>query len=128
MDEMLVLDYIIANQDRHFGNFGFIRDVNTLEFLDFAPIFDCGTSLRYDTPTKYIDITLDVESQPFLDTHTQQITLVNDWSKFKLSKLDGISNWIHNFLTSGVNSIFIDEERSEKLATLVEHRIDTLKQ
>jgi hypothetical protein len=128
MDEMLVLDYIIANQDRHFGNFGFIRDVNTLEFLDFAPIFDCGTSLRYDTPTKYIDISLDVESQPFLDTHSQQITLINDWSKFDLSKLGNISNWIHNFLTSGVNSIFIDEERSEKLATLVERRIDTLKQ
>ena len=44
-DSMIVLDYIIANTDRHHNNFGFIRDVNTLEYKCPAPIFDSGTSL-----------------------------------------------------------------------------------
>ena len=42
---MLCLDYLIENSDRHYGNFGFIRDVNSLKFLGPAPLFDNGTSL-----------------------------------------------------------------------------------
>ena len=33
MDEMLTLDYIIANEDRHLNNFGLIRNAETLEFI-----------------------------------------------------------------------------------------------
>jgi len=31
IDKMLVLDYIISNEDRHYNNFGFIRNADTLE-------------------------------------------------------------------------------------------------
>ena len=31
LDEMLVIDYIVANEDRHFNNFGVIRNAETLE-------------------------------------------------------------------------------------------------
>ena len=40
LENMYVLDYLIMNEDRHLNNFGVIRDVNTLEWLDVAPIFD----------------------------------------------------------------------------------------
>ena len=40
------LDYLIMNEDRHLNNFGIIRDVNTLKWLDVAPIFDNGQSLN----------------------------------------------------------------------------------
>ena len=39
---MIAADYIICNNDRHLGNFGFIRDVETGNILGFAPIFDFG--------------------------------------------------------------------------------------
>lgn len=45
---MLVLDYIIANEDRHFNNFGALRNAETLEWLGMAPIYDSGSSLGYD--------------------------------------------------------------------------------
>lgn len=48
INKMIVCDFIIANKDRHFNNFGVIRDVNTLEFIGVAPIFDNGCSLWYD--------------------------------------------------------------------------------
>lgn len=48
VDQMIVLDYLIANEDRHQNNFGLIRDANTLEWLGAAPIFDSGSSLGYD--------------------------------------------------------------------------------
>lgn len=43
--KMFILDYIIANTDRHLGNFGVIRNVETLEWEKVAPIFDCGQAL-----------------------------------------------------------------------------------
>lgn len=48
LDRMLVLDYIIANEDRHFNNFGALRNAETLEWLGMAPIYDSGSSLGYD--------------------------------------------------------------------------------
>mgnify|MGYP003275770131 CR=1 FL=1 len=35
--KMFVLDYIIANADRHLGNFGVIRNIETLEWEKIAP-------------------------------------------------------------------------------------------
>jgi hypothetical protein len=45
IDEMICVDYMIGNMDRHLGNFGIIRNADTLEWIEIAPIFDNGTSL-----------------------------------------------------------------------------------
>lgn len=42
---MLVFDALIYNEDRHFGNFGFLRDNHTGKLAGPAPIFDNGLSL-----------------------------------------------------------------------------------
>lgn len=42
---MLVLDALIYNEDRHFGNFGFLRDNRTGKIFAPTPIFDNGASL-----------------------------------------------------------------------------------
>ena len=54
LDCMITCDYLIVNTDRRLGNFGFIRDVNSLKFKGFAPAFDSGSSLAYDIPTLQI--------------------------------------------------------------------------
>lgn len=43
--DMLVLDAVIRNTDRHLGNFGFLVDNHTNTLLRPAPIFDNGLSL-----------------------------------------------------------------------------------
>ncbi len=53
-DTILQFDFLINNTDRHLGNFGFIRDVNTLKFLGMAPLFDNGNSLWFDSPSSLI--------------------------------------------------------------------------
>lgn len=40
IDNMLMADMLIGNSDRHMGNFGFIRDVETGKITGFAPVFD----------------------------------------------------------------------------------------
>ena len=44
LDYMLFMDFIISNTDRHWNNFGIIRDAETLKFKRLAPIFDSGNS------------------------------------------------------------------------------------
>ena len=36
--DMILFDSIIINEDRHFGNFGLLRDNKTGKFVDFAPL------------------------------------------------------------------------------------------
>lgn len=45
LNEMIVLDAIICNTDRHFGNFGFLIDNKTNKIVAPAPLFDHGNSL-----------------------------------------------------------------------------------
>ena len=42
---MLVFDALIYNEDRHFGNFGLLRNNHTGQIIAPAPIFDNGLSL-----------------------------------------------------------------------------------
>lgn len=42
---MLVFDAVIYNEDRHFGNFGVLRDNRTGKVIGPTPIFDNGLSL-----------------------------------------------------------------------------------
>jgi len=43
--DMLIFDALIYNEDRHFGNFGLLRNNKTGEITAPAPIFDNGLSL-----------------------------------------------------------------------------------
>jgi transcriptional regulator with XRE-family HTH domain len=54
---MLVFDAVIYNEDRHFGNFGLLRDNQSGSFLTPAPIFDNGLSLfNYGMPDDFNDL------------------------------------------------------------------------
>lgn len=41
---MFIIDCLIGNEDRHNGNWGFLKDIKN-ENLTFAPIYDCGSCL-----------------------------------------------------------------------------------
>lgn len=69
---MLAFDFIINNNDRHYGNFGFIRDVESLKYISMAPLFDNGNSLWYNIPTEHISLRNDT-SKPFKEHHINKI-------------------------------------------------------
>ena len=66
--DMFVLDALICNTDRHYGNFGFLVNNNTNKIESPAPLFDHGNSLfnfagrddleSYDNLKKYADTLL----------------------------------------------------------------------
>ena len=45
LHDMFVLDALICNTDRHFGNFGFLVDNQTNQIVAPAPLFDHGNAL-----------------------------------------------------------------------------------
>ena len=90
-DDWLVVDYLMRNTDRHYNNFGLIRDIETLEVRP-APIYDTGASLWSGE--------LDVDgrdwfAKPFYTatgkpSALRQLRLVEDWGRFDL---DALSDW-----------------------------------
>ncbi len=45
LNDMILLDALIFNTDRHYGNFGFLVDSKTNKIIAPAPLFDHGNSL-----------------------------------------------------------------------------------
>ena len=124
LDQMLVLDYLIANEDRHFNNFGLLRNPDTLEWLGPAPTYDSGSSLGYDKLTSQIRSGRNVTCKPFKKTHQDQLRLVTSFDWLDLSKLDGIDQDIREVFAGGEE--FIDKERVEAIIASVNQRIQML--
>ena len=124
LDQMLVLDYLIANEDRHFNNFGLLRNPDTLEWLGSAPIYDSGSCLGYDKLTPQIRSGTGITCKPFKRTHQDQLRLVTSFAWLDLSKLDGIDQDIRETFTGAGE--FVDQERMETIVASVNQRIQTL--
>jgi len=125
LDYLLTFDFLIANTDRHLGNFGAIRNVDTLEWVGPAPVYDSGTSLWHDQITGAIHPESDVSCHPFRSTHTQQIDLAGslDWIDF--SALQDIDEELRVLLLS---SPYIDEARTDALCRGLKGRVQQLEQ
>lgn len=65
---MLVFDALIYNEDRHFGNFGLLRDNHTGRLIAPAPIFDNGLSLMAFAGRE------DLDSFPHFDAYARMRT------------------------------------------------------
>ncbi|WP_287993094.1 HipA domain-containing protein [Ruminococcus sp.] len=125
LNRMIVFDYIIANEDRHFGNFGLLRDADSLEIKGAAPLFDNGTSLWYDKLTSQIP-SADITCKPFKKTHGEQLKLISDISWLDLSKLDGIEDEISKLFSDEKVAKYIDQERANMIVSQIKKRIDRL--
>ena len=129
VENMFILDYIIMNEDRHLNNFGIIRDVNTLKWLDVAPIFDNGQSLNieyYDEEEVHISGNgrIFYEVKPF----DEIIKVVKDLNRIDISKLDGIVEWFDNLLHKYQNLTKMSDRRINRLCILLNRQINKLKE
>lgn len=125
LDRMIAFDYIIANEDRHFGNFGLLRDPDTLEWIGPAPLYDNGTSLWYDKQTSQLR-TDEIICKPFKKTHGEQLKLVSSFDWLDLSKLDGIEDVINSLLSDNRILKYVSAQRLEAISVELRNRIDRL--
>lgn len=94
LNQQLLLDYIILNNDRHYGNFGILRNTDTNTYIT-TPIFDSGCSLFSDKHIdnmKYSrDLVRYLRCKPFTMNFDTQISLI-DVQRYYKPKVDIISN------------------------------------
>ena len=73
VNDMIRLDFVMHNKDRHNKNYGFLRNTKTLEFTRFVPLFDQGSSLNFDTAGNNDDST-----KPFKEGRFEQLMMVSE--------------------------------------------------
>ena len=128
LDRMIVLDFIIANEDRHFNNFGMLREAETLKWIGFAPIYDSGSSLGYDKTPMQIRSEKDIVCKPFKNHHAEQLKLVSDFSWIDFDRLKDVDRLIESVLTAEGTEDYVDEIRIRAIKGSVKQRIEYLSQ
>lgn len=128
IENMYILDFIIMNEDRHLNNFGIIRDVNTLKWLDVAPIFDNGMALNipyYDENEVIISGNgrFFYEIKPF----DEMIQVVRNIKRIDISKLDDIPECFDNLLHEYQHITHISDKRIYGLCVILQRQINKLK-
>ena len=121
IDEMIILDCIIGNEDRHRRNFGILRNPDTLEWLGFAPVFDNGNSLcfREGSNMENLEKRTDSYCKWFERSNMQKLEYID------------ISNWYNNKFDRNIIDIVaeglknnINDEKRNKILVIVKNRIE----
>lgn len=128
IENMFILDYIMLNEDRHLNNFGIIRNVENLNWISTAPIFDTGQSLNIlDYNDDELLINGDGRFFYSVGNFDSIINHIRDIKRFDLSKLDGICEDFDDLLHKYQNITKMTDRRINKLCTLLLNRINKLK-
>ncbi|MCD8295308.1 MAG: excisionase [Clostridia bacterium] len=125
LDRMIVFDYIIANEDRHYENFGFIRDDDTLEWIGPAPLYDNGYSFGANK-SGYVIRHQKPRSMPFLNNPDIQLQLVSDYSWLDIKALDEIPAIIDGTF-AGLPAGFMSADRRDAILDTARDRLNYLK-
>lgn len=124
---MFILDYLILNEDRHLNNFGIIRNVNNLNWIDIAPMFDNGQSLNI---LDYNEEELIINSQGrfFYNVYDFDfiISKIKDIKRIDLSKIDGVVDEFDELLHKYQSITRMTDRRINKICTLLISRINKL--
>jgi hypothetical protein len=123
LDHMLALDYLIVNSDRHFNNFGVVREAESLAWLGPAPIFDSGTSMWHNQFAYRINPGADAPSKPFNARHSAQVRHISTFDWLDFSALRGIEEEYAALLDQ---SDFIDDARRDVLCNALVRRMAML--
>lgn len=113
LDKMIICDDILSNSDRHWHNFGVIRNIETLECSP-APIFDSGSSLwhsKSEYDLKHNDYSY--QSKQFKPDPSKQFLLAQDLSWLNIEALDG-------FVEEAVSILEANKKLSSRLPYIKE--------
>ena len=124
VERMMVVDYIICNRDRHFNNFGIIRDSGSLLWMMAAPVFDSGSSLGSNIATDMFDHGFFEECKPFAKSFNEQMKLVTSYDWLDRESLKSIPSVIEEVLSDSNGWMLPD--RTTLIRKLVESRISSL--
>lgn len=131
LENMFILDYLILNEDRHLNNFGIIRDVSSLKWLDIAPIFDNGEALNILDYAED-ELVINGEGRFFYNVDTFDSIIktikIKDKTRFNLDTLNNLSKEFSELLHTYQHITKMSENRITKISYLLNSRIQKLKE
>lgn len=125
LDYQILTDFIITNTDRHFNNFGVLRDSETLKFVGIAPIFDSGNSMFWNVENLSEDENvLDVNTTSFKKKEIQLLSYVTDKTAVDLTRLPG-TEYLLSLYEKDIN---MSEYRRDALINVYKKKCGLLEQ
>ena len=123
LDKIITLDYIILNEDRHTGNFGFVMDIPNKK-VKIAPIFDNGNSLFSLKHVEGMNYSKSLEkyarSKPFYHRHVQQLEMIRKPYKLNTNIVETYE-YIDNLIDYGLSN-----ERAEFIKQMLRERLNEI--
>jgi hypothetical protein len=120
----ILSDFILSNTDRHFNNFGFLRDSKNGKFTSMAPIYDTGNSLFYNQDIIPAgESLLDIKVASFRKREVDMLQYIEDCSLLDIDKLSGFPDDVFRIISDQTD---MPEERIEKIAKTVEDKLKYL--
>lgn len=122
LDYQLLTDFLITNTDRHWNNWGVLRDPETCRFLSMAPIYDSGTSMFCNDPFARGRLSiLKEETHGVLKRQEDQLRLVENRNVVDVAHLPSRSETYAFYTSNGVNPA-----RAEQIAECYALKVDML--
>lgn len=126
LTKMFVCDFILANKDRHWNNFGVIFDAETMRAKRVAPIFDTGSCLWFDCGSLDLPIDFQYRPLPLIPERSRriypedQLDLMRDYRWFDADRLDGFADGVASTLSRNRN---LDATRIDAVVSQVRRNI-----
>lgn len=128
LEDMIILDYLIMNVDRHLNNLGIIRNVNTLKWISVAPIFDSGEAMNIDMLD---DDTMVVNDNGRLFNEVVHfdkfLELIRKTREYNLKKLESVVDEYEFILKNYQNVSKMSDQEIYNLCYLLYSRIQKVK-
>lgn len=122
-DIQIMTDFIITNVDRHFYNFGVLRDSNTLEYQKPAPVFDSGNSMFYHMGGIPADFgLLDISVNSFYAKEVKLLSQVQNRGLLDIKSLPD-SDFVYRLF---LKDKFISEKKRLRMIAAYERKIKFL--
>lgn len=123
-EKMFTCDFILANHDRHYRNFGLIRNVETLKYTRMAPVYDTGSCLWHDKLELNRPSDFSYMAKPFGRDGMEpekQLKLFHDFSWFNESRLDGFTSQAAQIL---LENPLMTKERMNKITERLKQNME----
>ena len=125
--KMFACDFVTANRDRHYHNFGIVRNVETLQVTRIASVFDSGSCLWSNAELLDAPIDFEYRAKPFKNNGmnpADQVRLFEGhFSWLDGAALEGYPDRVREILGKNPN---ITERRIETVVAHVAAKIDQL--
>lgn len=115
LENIIIIDYLIENIDRHLNNYGFIID-DYNNIVDMFPVFDCGNSMNY--LDRFHTDTNDY-SQMFQKKFEELLDLVSNFKRFNLDRIKNIDDMFYKIY----NQCNISNKEKDSILRLYKWRI-----